>query len=240
MGILGELPPDEMLSKLDEEVANWTKADPQTPVQPALHVIVVTAQGQPGSGSKYRLRMKDSMIDETLEIAKKRNAIVFLDIQIGRSTLQEELPRLTQYLQMPNVHLGVDPEFAMKEGQVPGKRVGSYDAKDLNFATGFLADLVKEHNLPPKVFVVHRFTQRMVTNYKDIKLRPEVQVVMHMDGWGPPVLKKDTYRHYIQREPVQFTGFKIFYKNDLKKNSRLVTPEEILALNPKPLYIQYQ
>ncbi|MBF9254331.1 hypothetical protein I2I11_13580 [Pontibacter sp. 172403-2] len=240
MGILGELPPEQMLAKLDEEVAVWEKADSLTPVQPALHVIVVTAQGQPGRGSKYRLRMSDKMIDGVLETAKKRDAIVFLDLQVGQSTLQEELPPLAKYLKLPQVHLGIDPEFSMKNGGVPGRKIGTYDAADINYATQFLADLVNENNLPPKLLIVHRFTQRMVTNYQDIKLRPEVQVVMHMDGWGHHTLKRDTYRRYIQKEPVQFTGFKLFYKNDLKKSNRLMTPEEILALNPKPLYIQYQ
>ncbi|GAB3529925.1 hypothetical protein GCM10027443_09800 [Pontibacter brevis] len=241
MGILGELPPDQMLQKLDEEIAKWEEADPQTPVQPALHAIVVTAQGHPSAGGKYRLRMADKMIDDVLEIAKKRDAIVFLDIQVGHSTLQEEIPALEKYLKLPHVHLGIDPEFSMKRGAVPGRRIGTYDAEDINYATKYLADLTKEHNLPPKILVVHRFTQGMVTNYKNIKLRPEVQVVMHMDGWGGPVLKKDSYRAYIQKELVQFTGFKIFYKNDLKRPpGRLMTPDELLALEPKPLYIQYQ
>ncbi|SIT82480.1 hypothetical protein SAMN05444128_1125 [Pontibacter indicus] len=240
MGILGEYPVEEMLSRLDAEVANWTKADSLTPVQPALHAIVVTAQGHPGRGDKYRLRMTDKMIEDVLEMAKQRDAIVFLDVQVGRSTLPEELPRLTQFLKLPNVHLGIDAEFAMKEGEVPGKKIGSFDAEDINYATGLLADIAKEHNLPPKLLIVHRFTQRMIQNSQDIKLRPEVQVVMHMDGWGPPALKKDTYRRFIAKEPVQFTGFKVFYKNDTRNNSRLMTPEEILKLNPKPLYIQYQ
>ncbi|WP_114778993.1 hypothetical protein [Botryobacter ruber] len=240
MGILGELPPDEMLQKLDSEVAGWEEADPDTPVQPALHAIVVTAQGQPGSGSKYRLRMTDKFIHDVLEIAKKRDAIVFLDVQVGQSTLQEELPRLKPFLQLPNVHLGIDAEFSMKNGGVPGKRIGTYDAADINYATGLLADLVTEHNIPPKILVVHRFTQRMITNASKIKLDERVQVVMHMDGWGHPVLKKDTYRSYIAKEPVQFTGFKLFYKNDTKNGSRLMTRKEILALKPKPLYIQYQ
>ena len=81
----------------------------------------------------------------------------------------------------------------------------------------------------------------MVTNYQNIKLRPEVQVVMHMDGWGEPELKRGTYRHFIHKEPVQFTGFKIFYKNDLKKApNRLMTAAELVKLKPAPLYIQYQ
>ncbi|EJF07990.1 hypothetical protein [Pontibacter sp. BAB1700] len=240
MGILGEYPVDEMLRRLDEEVANWTKADSLTPVQPALHAIVVTAQGHPGRGDKYRLRMTDKMIEDVLEMARQRDAIVFLDVQVGRSTLPEELPRLTQFLKLPNVHLGIDAEFAMKDGEVPGKKIGSFDAEDINYATGLLADITKEYNLPPKLLIVHRFTQRMIQNSQDIKLRPEVQVVMHMDGWGPPALKRDTYRRFIAKEPVQFTGFKVFYKNDTRNNSRLMTPEEILKLDPKPLYIQYQ
>ncbi|WP_018478239.1 hypothetical protein [Pontibacter roseus] len=240
MGILGELPPEQMLARLDEEVANWTKADSLTPVQPALHAIVVTAQGHPGRGDKYRLRMTDKMIEDVLEMARQRDAIVFLDVQVGRSTLPEELPRLKQFLQLPNVHLGIDAEFAMKENGVPGRSIGSFDAADINYATELLADITKEHNLPPKLLIVHRFTQRMITNHQDIVLRPEVQVVMHMDGWGPPALKRDTYRRFIVKEPVQYTGFKVFYKNDTRNNSRLMTPQEILKLNPKPLYIQYQ
>jgi hypothetical protein len=240
MGILGELPEEQMLAKLDEEVKRWSKADSAIPVQPALHAIVVTAQGHPSAGGKYRLRMTDKMIDGVLEMAKKRDAIVFLDVQVGQSTLQEELPRLAKYLQLPQVHLGIDAEFAMKNGNIPGKRIGSFDAADINYTTQFLSDLAKEHAIPPKLLIVHRFTQGMITNSPQIKLRPEVQIVMHMDGWGPPSLKKDTFRRYIKNEPVQFTGFKIFYKNDLKNNSRLMTPEEVLALSPTPMYIQYQ
>ena len=80
----------------------------------------------------------------------------------------------------------------------------------------------------------------MVTNAKCIKLRPEVQVVMNMDGWGAPWLKHDSYKDYIVKEPVQFTGFKLFYHNDTKKGDPLMTPQELLRLNPKPIYIQYQ
>jgi hypothetical protein len=90
------------------------------------------------------------------------------------------------------------------------------------------------------VLVVHRFTKPMVTNTAKIDLDPRVQVVMHMDGWGPPTLKFDTYQAWIYREPVQYTGFKLFYKNDTKKGHALLTPEKILTLEPKPLYIQYQ
>ena len=179
-------------------------------------------------------------IDSVLKMAEQINAIVFLDIQVGLSTLQDEIPQLEKYFKLPNVHLGIDPEFSMKGGQKPGAVIGSFDASDINYAVNYLEKIVKENNLSPKILVVHRFTQAMVKSYKEIKVKPEVQVVMHMDGWGFPAKKINTYKQFIYREPVEYTGFKIFYKNDTKNNSRLLTPEELLKLKPQPVYIQYQ
>jgi hypothetical protein len=174
-------------------------------------------------------------------MAKKVNALVFLDFQVGFSNVQTEIPKIEKYLQMPNVNIGIDPEFSMKEGSVPGKRIGTFDAADINFVSNYMAGIVKKYNLPPKILVVHRFTKRMVTNYQDIKLHPEVQMVMDMDGWGGPDLKKDSYKYFISHEPVQFTGFKLFYKNDIKNPpKRMLTKAEVLKLQPAPVYIQYQ
>jgi hypothetical protein len=210
-------------------------------VVPALHYIAVVAQASPGADGKYRARMPDKEIDKVLKIAEKINAIVFLDIQVGFSTAQIEVPLLEKYLKLPNVHLGLDPEFSMKTGVRPGKVVGTYDAVDINFAANYLAKIVKENNLTPKVLVVHRYTQKMLTNAKLIKPLPEVQIVMHMDGWGGAAKKIGTYRNFVYSEPVQFTGFKLFYKNDiLAPGTVLMTPEELLKLRPIPSYIQYQ
>lgn len=241
MGILGELPPAQMLAKLKEEVTKWEAADTTTEVLPALHYIAVTAQESPGKDGKYRLRMPFHQIDSVLSMSKRIDAITFIDVQIGLSTLQQEIPQFEKYLMMPDVHLGIDPEFSMKGGHRPGTVIGTVNADDINYVTGYLAELVKKYNLPPKILVVHRFTQGMVTNYKQIKTRPEVQVIMDMDGWGLQARKINTYRQYIYKEPVHYAGFKIFYKNDFREpNSRTMTPEEVLQLKPRPIYIQYQ
>ena len=240
MGILGEVPPDEMLTRLEREVTRWEKADPSTPVQPALHLIAVVAQGSEGRDKMWRTRMSDSLIERVYGWAQRKNAILFLDVQVGHSTLQQELPRLAKFLERPNVHLGIDPEFSMKTKHKPGARIGSFDAVDINYATKFLSELAESKNLPPKILVIHRFTRPMVTNTKNIKLDPRVQIVMHMDGWGPPWMKLDSYHDYIYLHPVQYTGFKLFYKNDTKKGNPLMKPEDVLKVFPKPLYIQYQ
>ena len=250
MGILGELPPDKMLARFDKVIAEWQKADPSTPVQPALHLIAVVAQGSPGRDGKYRLRMADTLVEKVASWAATRNALVFLDVQVGQSTVQEELPRLIPFLKRPNVMLGLDPEFSMKPRMdrkqhavvtaKPGSRIGTMSSDDVNYAIGLLADLVKQNNLPPKVLVVHRFTHDMLTGAQKIRLDPRVQVVINMDGWGQPWLKYDSYRAYVESQPVQFTGFKLFFHNDTKLGDPILTPAEVLLLNPKPHYIQYQ
>lgn len=240
MGILGEVPPDEMIRRLTREVRAWEKADAETPVVPALHLIAVVAQADAGRDGMYRARMADTLVERVYGWARQHDAIMFLDLQVGKSTVQQEIPRLEQFLSRPEVHLGLDPEFSMKRGGLPGKRIGTYDAADINYAIDQLARIVDKYNLPPKVLVVHRFTRPMLTNADRIKLDPRVQVVIHMDGWGPPHLKKDSYDAYVLSEPVQFTGFKLFYKNDTKRGHPLMTPGDVLKLFPKPVYIQYQ
>src|SRR5690606_35247147 len=93
MGILGELPPKEMLARLDQELERWNKADSVIESIPALHYIAVVAQGSAGNDGKYQNRMPDKQIDSVLKIAEQRDSLVFLDIQVALSTLQDELPR---------------------------------------------------------------------------------------------------------------------------------------------------
>ena len=239
MGVLGQYPPAQVLAMLASTTVAWQAADPATPAIPALDYIVVTAQGSPGADGDYRLRMPASQIDQIIQMAAQAHGIVFLDIQVGLSTVEQEVPLLEAYLKMPQVHLALDPEFDMHNGRRPGTVIGTMDASDINWAANYLANLVKEYDLPPKMLVIHRFTEPMVTNYKSITPLPEVQIVMDMDGFGPPAQKQTTYTDFIQSEPVQFTGFKLFYHNDTVAG-HMMTPDEVLKLSPQPSYIQYE
>ena len=240
MGILGEVPKDSMFKMLLAEVDRWQAADSTVKTIPALHYVAVTAQGAPGKDGKHRMRMPNHQIDTIVDWAKQINAVVFVDIQVGHSNVKDEVLALETYLSQPNIHLGIDPEFSMKNGEIPGSKIGTFNATDINDAIDFLASVVKKNNLPPKMLVVHRFTQGMITNYENIKSVPEVQVIIDMDGFGDKILKRSTYLRYVYKEPIQFTGFKLFYKNDSKNTTGLYTPEELLKFTPKPIYIQYQ
>lgn len=241
MGILGEYEPEEVIRRLEAEKVRWEAADPDTPVQLAIEYIATVAQAGAGPDGMYRAMMSDTEIEKAYEMAQKAGAILILDIQPGLSPIKKELPNFREYLMRPDVHLAIDPEFAMKRGSRPGTVIGTVDASDVNYMIDYMSDIVREYQLPPKVLLVHRFTQNMVTNSNAIKPTAEVQVVVVMDGWGSKDLKRGTYSRIIEPESVQFTGLKIFYKNDLRAPSTgIFTPAEVLELNPKPIFIQYQ
>ncbi len=241
MGILGEKPKKEMLLRLQQEVERWQLADPATPVQPALHLIAVVAQNEPGKVGLYRKIMLDSLVEEVYGWAKEAGALLFIDIQAGHDDVRDLVPRFEWILKNPDVHLGIDPEFnLLGESAVPGTKFGVLSAAEINDVSTYLTELVEKYQIPPKMLTVHRFTEEGVKGADRIALRPEVQVIINMDGWGEPALKRYAYMTCIVSEPVQFPGFKIFYRNDTLNGSSLMSPEDILRLTPTPLYIQYQ
>ena len=181
--------------------------------------------------------MPDSIIERVANWAETRGWVLILDIQPGLSSVEAELPYLIPFLKRPYVHLALDPEFAMKDGHLPGRDwMGNMDASEVNHAVDVLARIVDEQQLPPKMLVVHRFTYNMLKNASRIKRDPRVQVVIDMDGYGSPGSKMGAYRWFVVRHPVQYTGFKLFFKND----KPMLKPQEVLELYPKPMYIQYQ
>jgi hypothetical protein len=236
MGILGEIKPDSMLARLAKQAAAYAAVDSARPVLPALELIATVAQAGPGRSGLYRARMPDTLIERVMGWAEARHYLVILDIQTGRSTMAAELVPLMKYLARPYVHLALDPEFSIGTKHIPGKVIGRIDAADVNAVSSVLANLVDSLKLPPKMLIVHRFTRPMLSNHEKIKLDPRVQIVIDMDGFGAPHLKYGSYKAYVHDRPVQFAGFKVFYKND----KPMLTPAQVLELDPVPLFIMYQ
>lgn len=236
MGILGEIPPAPMMDALAKEAEGWQKADPYTKVLPGLELVATVAADTPGPSGLYRTRMPDALIAKVIGWSRSRGWLTILDIQVGHADVKDEIERLRPFLESPDVHLALDPEFDMPAGIVPGRRIGTTDAKDVNVAVALLASIIEKKKLPPKVLLVHRFTEGMLTNYSAVKLDPRVQVVMVMDGYGSPAFKRTAYRIAIRKEPVEFAGLKLFYKNDQPR----MTPKQVLELTPGPAVIIYQ
>ncbi len=239
MGILGALPAPEMIARLRAQAAAYQALDPQVPVQPALDMVADVAQGSPGPQNLWRARMPYSVIEQELALARDHGMLLMLDLQIGRSTVQRELPYFAPFLDQPDVEIALDPEFALDSTQIPDQEVGSLSATQINWAIDYVAGLVRAHHLPPKIFVVHQWLPSMVTDWQAIHPVPGIQFVMDTDGFGHQSRKIGNYHAFITDQPIQpvgYGGFKLFYTQDI----HLMTPQQVLGLQPAPLFVLYQ
>jgi hypothetical protein len=235
MGILGRLSGGALSDGLRQQAKAFASVSDK-PVLPAYELIAVVAQPQPGRDGLYRRRESREVIDRMLREARKAGFKLILDVQTGRSTVLRELAYLAPYLAEPDVYLALDPEFSMRSGEVPGRRVGEMRASEVNDAIAVLEHLMARHRLPPKVLIVHQFTMGMLPDKERIWSSPRIDVVLDMDGFGSPALKRHTYRSVLHQRPLEFTGFKLFYIQD----TDLLQPSDVLALRPRPSVVIYQ
>jgi hypothetical protein len=236
MGIVGEHGIEELAGILREEAANYAAADPSRPVIPALEIIATVAQRVPGSDGTYILDTDTETLTEYIDFAAEQGMVVVLDLQVGRGTVAAEIEKVRELLARPNVHLAIDPEFAVAEGEIPGEYIGSIDAESVTYAQKVLAEISAANGIPPKLLIVHQFREDMIRGKNELAPIPGVQLVIDADGYGAPELKTAVYNFLVRDEPVEFAGVKLFYGQDVP----LMTPQEILALVPAPDVIIYQ
>jgi len=235
MGILGRLQGTALVEGLKQQAKEYAKVTRNT-IIPAYELIAVVAQRQPGPDGLYRRRETREVIERTIREARAAGFKTILDIQTGRSTVLNELAYLAPYLAEPDVYLALDPEFSMGIDGVPGRRIGTMYASEVNDAIGVLETLIERHHLPPKVLIVHQFTTGMLPDKEAIWTSPLLDVVLDMDGFGSPALKRHTYRTVLRQCELEYTGFKLFYIQD----TDMLEPAQVLALNPPPAVVIYQ
>ncbi len=236
MGIVGEYSPDEMVQKLLAQAKAYDDINGFRGVAPAVHLIYAVAQASQTPDGTYLARMSDSLVKQWIDIADKYDLLLFLDIQMGSSSVEKEFPHVLPYLKNPRVHLGLDPEFVVSGDQRPGVVIGSLDVSQINTAQDLLQKLVEENHLPNKILIVHQFLPDMILNKEALKEQPNVDLVIDQDGFGAPAQKIANYERYIKADGAEHGGFKLFYKQD----NPLMTPEQVEQLDPQPDVIIYQ
>jgi nucleotide-binding universal stress UspA family protein len=236
MGILGEYDPKEMMAKLKEQAAVYSELDPERPAIPTIEFIASVAQRDPGEDGLYVTQTPKEEIDKYLELAKKNDALLILDVQLGRATVMQEVEILAEYLKEPNVHLAIDTEYSIDEGEIPGQDLGEVDGAEIQEAVEYLDKLVEKEGIPDKILMVHQFEAEIVTNKPSIQPTDNVEVALHADGFGGPDAKAVKYDFLVRQEPIQYGGFKVFYKQD----TPVLEPEEVLQLDPAPAIVTYQ
>ena len=236
MGVLGAYPPSVMIAKLKEQAAAYTAVDPGRPALCTVELIASFATEDPGRDGMYRLRTPPEVIEEYAQLAERNGCQLLLDLQMGYDSVANEVQAILPFLQRPYVHLAIDPEFHMQPGKLPGVHYGSVSAADVMAAGKALGDLVTQLNLPDKVLVVHQFRFDMLPDKENIAPMPHVQLVVVMDGWGTPESKLGNYGVFVRDQLIQYGGIKLFYQQD----DPLLTPEEVVKLDPIPLVVIYQ
>jgi hypothetical protein len=237
LGILGEFAtPAAMIAKLKAQAAAYHTADPSRPAIPTIELIASVASDTPGDDGLYLNRTRLPLIEEYADIAAQNDCLLLLDIQLGYDTMANEVTRLAPVLKRPYVHLAIDPEFHVQHGEVPGEVFGSVSAAEVKTAATMLADIVTHNGITDKVLVIHQFRDDMLPDKANIKPTPHVQLVTVMDGFGAPGAKSGNYTKFVHDELIQYGGIKLFYKQD----KPLMTPADIVALDPSPLVVIYQ
>ena len=242
LGVLGSGSPLEVRERLSDQALDYESLERHT--LPAFELIATIAHPFPGSDGKFRSRASDDVIAEYLTAARAEQAILILDIQPGRADFMDEVRHCTKWLKQSDVSLALDPEWSVKAGEIPGRRViGSTTAAKVNEVSAYLDQIVQENNLPQKLLLVHEFTEGMIENPKGLVQRPNLAMVFNVDGFGTPEAKTGKYADLTtdpDRPDFVFSGFKLFYEEDTRNGSRLMTPFEVLDLDPQPDVVVYE
>ena len=137
----------------------------------------------------------------------------------------------------PFVHLALDPEWATRgSGLAPGEVIGTLGAADVNAVQQYLAGIVRRNNLPPKALILHQFLGFMLTDTESYLDVPEVEVVIDMDGFGPPGAKLAGYDTFSLAPYAERPAIKLFYDWD----EPIMEPDRIQGLDSRPDLVIYQ
>lgn len=237
MGILGEYGMDDLYQQLMDEVAAYEKADPSRPVMPAFELIASVAQNWPADDGTYLLHTDPETIQQYVDFTREKGMLLILDLQIGHSTVKAELDRVAEWLKQPHVQVALDPEFSLPDDVIPGDAIGSLDAAQIGVAQRYLANIARENDLPPKVLMVHRFTENMIANADELTPVAGVQTVIDFDGYGVPENKIAGYNLFlVDQAYAEFAAIKLFYQQD----DPMMTPDDVVALDRPPDVVIYQ
>ena len=207
-------------------------------VEPMLEVIATVASGSPTDDGDYSSEIDPKTLGPYIEQANAAGIPVVLDLQPGRTDFLTQAKRYADLLRRPGVGLALDAEWRLGPKQKPLVQIGRVSAAEVNRTSAWLADLVKQHDLPPKPFVLHQFRLTMLQDRQDVVVdRPQLDTLIHVDGQGGQADKQATWRATRAGAPSVAWG----WKNFLKMDHPVLTPEQTIAqVHPVPDLITYQ
>jgi hypothetical protein len=236
MGVLGSGDLETIASELEAQAARYDQLNGDMAVIPAIHLVYAVAQYHPTANGLFLQYVGDDDVRRYLDLTERHGMLLFLDLQIGKSSVAAEIRKAMPYLRYPQVHLAIDPEFAVSGSEVPGADLGSLHADDIDEAQALLQQLVEKNALPPKVLIVHQFADSMLQDPEGIRSYANVQLIIDMDGFGPAAIKRATYEQLAAQPYAASAGIKLFFQHD----PDMMSEEDVLRLQPTPNLVIYQ
>jgi hypothetical protein len=235
LGALGEQGLDATVDRL-RTVAEPYGADGAR-VLPAFELITTIASASAEPTGDYSRRTSIDLLRPWIDRAAEEELYVMLDLQPGRTDFLTQAQEYEELLLEPHVGLALDPEWRLEPDQVHLQQIGSVEAAEVQEVADWLAELTREHQLPEKLLVLHQFRFSMLPDRDTIEAPDELAMVVHMDGQGPIGTKYETYDAITSgAEDRWLWGWKNFYDED----APTPTPEQVLDLDPLPVFVSYQ
>ncbi|MDO5511382.1 cell wall-binding repeat-containing protein [Corynebacterium sp.] len=238
LGVMGEQPPAEAVERVNAHIENYQPLEEQ-PVIPAFEIIVTVASEFPGEDGKFTNVGNPEDFLGYIDAITDAGGYAFLDLQPGQASFLEQAQVYEELLKRPNVGLALDPEWNLQPGEQPLQRVGHAEAAEINEVSEWLAQLVRDNNLPQKGLIVHQFQMQMLRDRDQINTdHPELSFILHADGHGGPEQKFDTWN--VMRQDLSDDWF-MAWKNFIDEDNPTFTPEETYNnVDPRPWFVSYQ
>ena len=237
MGILGRHSIEELDRMLAATASKYEEISDGRGIVRAFHLIYGTVW----PGAEIGILRHDTLM-RYIQYGMENDILIFIDHQMGRYDPIESVRRMLPYLQYPNVHLALDPEWRTLRPMV---EIGHLTAEEINRAQQMIEDYLIENELPgERMFMVHQFHPTMIRDRDAVRADfSRVRLVHNIAGIGPPGLKRETYAFGARATNMPVKGFKLWYDLGIPGagfDSPLMTPQDVYNLNPRPHIIMYQ
>jgi hypothetical protein len=202
-------------------------------VKPAFHLVYGMATVETADDGSHLDYIPDDVVMQYVNAGLQNNVGVILDIQVGALTPTDSISRALKFLKYPNVHIAIDPEFAMSHpGQtVPGNPIGFVTGQQVNDVQRTIEKYLEENKIRGRrILMVHQFFDEMIEDKQIIrKNNPRVELTYVADGFGDPYGKIGKYNGFFPYDgEAKYTAFKIFWQFD----EPVLSDKQALGLEP--------
>lgn len=236
LGVLGEQDVPATIARARQTAEPYEALTDDT-VVPTLEIIATIASSAPEPDGSYSRARSVEDLRPLVEAAQEAGQAVVIDLQPGRTDFLTQAKQYAELLAYPHVGLALDPEWRLAPDQVHLRQIGSVGVDEVNATADWLAGFTREHHLPQKMFLLHQFSLRMITDRERLDTsHDELAVIIHADGQGSQPAKADTWRALHQGAPDVHWGWKNFYDED----QPMLDPAQTYAVQPTPDLVTYQ